>query len=67
MPKYSFQCRNCGTGFTVNVPWQEKENAQCPKCGSKDKSPDYSKVGVIAGSACPIKDTGGICPSTGAT
>jgi putative FmdB family regulatory protein len=66
MPKYSFQCNQCGEDFTVNVSWQEKEQVRCPKCGSKDKKQDFSKVGVIAGSSCPVKDPGGICPSTGA-
>ena len=42
-----------------------KGNAQCPKCGSKDKSPDYSKVGVIAGSACPGLRILGYMPFTG--
>ncbi|MGI6685986.1 MAG: FmdB family zinc ribbon protein [Bacillota bacterium] len=70
MPKYSFQCKQCGIDFTVNIPWQEKENVQCPNCGSKDKRQDFSKVGVITGSGfgsgCPVKDPGGICPTTGA-
>ncbi|MEL7565363.1 MAG: FmdB family zinc ribbon protein [Dehalobacterium sp.] len=66
MPKYSFQCNQCGKNFTVNVPWEEKENTLCPNCGSKDKSTDYSSVGVMSGSACPTRKMRDICPSTGA-
>ena len=66
MPKYSFNCNNCGTYFTVNVPWEEKDKVPCPNCGSQDKRPDYSKVGVMAGLNCPTRNTGGLCPSTGA-
>lgn len=68
MPKYSFHCNSCGNNFTVNVPWQEKENASCPKCGSQDKKPDYSSVGIMSKTACPTRNaggSGGICPSTG--
>ncbi|HWR57081.1 MAG TPA: FmdB family zinc ribbon protein [Negativicutes bacterium] len=71
MPKYSFQCNQCGTDFTVNVSWQEKGDVACPKCGSKDKKQDYSSVGIMTGmgsdpgTACPGRTAGGICPSTG--
>jgi len=66
VPKYSFQCNTCGTEFTVNVPWEEKEKVVCPQCGSGDKRQDYRSVGVITGSGCDVRNTGGICPSTGA-
>lgn len=65
MPKYSFQCKKCGENFSVNVPWEEKEKAACPQCGSLDKSSDYSSVGLMTGAACPTRKAGGVCPSSG--
>jgi putative FmdB family regulatory protein len=50
MPRYSFTCKKCGTDFTVNVPWNQKDEAECPNCRSKDKQQDYSKVAILSGS-----------------
>ncbi len=67
MAKYSFFCNKCGTNFTVNVPYEEKENAECPKCGSKDKRPDYSNVRLHRGTGSGYEDIdpGSFCPSIG--
>jgi putative FmdB family regulatory protein len=35
MPRYGYECRNCGNSFEENVS-NYYENAICPKCKSKN-------------------------------
>lgn len=53
MPKYSFVCGDCGKEFIVQCSWQEKDQAQCPYCGSSQKRQIFSSVGVITGQKSP--------------
>ena len=36
MPKYSFDCKVCNNFFSMLIPFEDLELAECPKCSSND-------------------------------
>jgi putative FmdB family regulatory protein len=42
MPRYRYQCHDCGENFCVFHHWDEKHNL-CTECGSEDISKIISK------------------------
>lgn len=64
MPKYTFRCKECAAEYTIKISWEDKDKAQCPKCGSMDKVKIFKSVGIISGSSgCPTYKETGICPT----
>lgn len=35
MPRYDFQCAECGEQFEVQCSWREKDKVSCPNCASQ--------------------------------
>lgn len=56
MPIYGFKCKQCGESFTLFTSISKKDEAECPRCKSKQLEEDYSGYG----SARPgSQETGG--------
>lgn len=36
MPLYEFACIKCGKDFTLRTSITQKDEAQCPSCGTKE-------------------------------
>jgi putative FmdB family regulatory protein len=55
MPKYSFECDDCGHEFVLEMSIKEKEDQEvkCPECDSTKVSQQFGSFASAAGcSAC---------------
>jgi putative FmdB family regulatory protein len=48
VPSYEFICRECGENFTTIVPYSQKKEVRCPKCGSQDLKEVFG-LGFVGG------------------
>lgn len=51
MPDYEFTCKQCGHRFAVNIPWRQKSEVTCPRCGSRELREKFSLWGWARGTA----------------
>lgn len=49
MPTYEYLCRECKARFSLFLPMSKREEALCPKCGSKEVQLIPSWQGGISG------------------
>ncbi len=49
MPVYGFKCKECGESFTLFLSISKKDEAQCPRCKSRELAEDFSGYGSSTG------------------
>lgn len=63
MPIFEYICKGCDHSFEALVYGSEK--AECPKCHSKELTPQLSTFAVSSKSAASAYPSGGACGSCG--
>lgn len=67
MPFFDFRCNQCKNEFEVFTSYAKKEEAACPRCGSRDKQQIF-KAGAVKGPVGGSSgSSGGSCGSSGFT
>ncbi len=61
MPRYEFECRECGHEFAIWASYSEKKGARCPECDS-DALKEHYGLAVGGGSGGSGRSTGGDRP-----
>jgi len=63
MPIYEYQCEDCNTRFEKLVRRAaEVADVDCPSCGQKHVSQQYSTFAAHANGAAASRDEGPACP-----
>lgn len=66
MPKYDYECLDCGKRFTQQVEYEKRDEISCPFCGKGNvkrliSAFLYAKAGSSNGSSCASGSCSG-CP-----
>jgi putative FmdB family regulatory protein len=60
MPFYDYRCEECEERFEENRPMDRRDDAVCPKCGSRHVRRLVSQVSALSGGGCgPSPSVGG--------
>ena len=59
MPYYDYRCEDCEESFEQHLPVDRRDEAVCPKCGSRHIRRLVAKVGTLSRGGCAPSPSGG--------